>query len=110
MSVLYLTYIPLPQQPDHSTRSSRKSSRASSTIGRGKATAPGSPTTNGLGIADEKLAPSLDRGGEDWASLRQCAEVVSVCRVRDAMGPGMEAMMAYLKYVHLLTYSSSWSD
>lgn len=41
------------------------------------------------------------RSTEDWQNLRQCAEVISLCRVRDAMGPGMEAMMGYLRYVYL---------
>jgi len=40
-----------------------------------------------------------DRDTLAWTSLRQCAEVVSTCRVRDAMGRGMEPMMGLLKWV-----------
>ena len=32
-----------------------------------------------------------------WETLRQCAEIVSALRVRDAMGQGMEPMMGLLK-------------
>lgn len=42
------------------------------------------------------------RASADWQTLRHCAEIVSLCRVRDAMGPGMEAMMGYLRYVYPL--------
>jgi hypothetical protein len=39
------------------------------------------------------------RDTEDWRTLRQCAQVLSLCRVRDAMGTGMQPMMGYLRYV-----------
>jgi hypothetical protein len=44
-------------------------------------------------------AEDTRRDTDEWRTLRQCAEVVSLCRVRDAMGTGMQPMMGYLKYV-----------
>ena len=40
-----------------------------------------------------------DRDTPQWTALKQCAEVVSLCFVRDAMGRGMEPIMGYLKWV-----------
>lgn len=37
------------------------------------------------------------RSTDERRLLCQCAEVVSLCRVRDAMGKGMEPMMGLLK-------------
>ena len=60
--------------------------------------------------ADEKASDVSGEGGDrrtdarstdDWRTLRQCAQVVSLCRVRDAMGAGMQPMMGYLRYVAL---------
>jgi hypothetical protein len=41
--------------------------------------------------------PLNNRDTSGWMILRKCAEVVSTCRVRDAMGHGMEPMMGLLK-------------
>ncbi|WWC91328.1 uncharacterized protein L201_006271 [Kwoniella dendrophila CBS 6074] len=40
---------------------------------------------------------SVDRDTEDRRELRKCAEMVSLNRVRDAMGSGMEGMMGLLR-------------
>lgn len=40
---------------------------------------------------------SHSRNTPEWESLRRCAEAVSVLRVRDAMGSGMEGMMGMLQ-------------
>jgi hypothetical protein len=40
-----------------------------------------------------------EKNTEDWQTLRQCAQALSLCRVRDAMGIGMQPMMGYLRYV-----------
>nr|WVH01959.1 ubiquinol-cytochrome C reductase hinge protein [Naematelia aurantialba] len=42
------------------------------------------------------------RDTPDWILLRHCAEVVSLCRVRDAMAKGMEPMMALLRILKRL--------
>lgn len=56
-------------------------------------------------IEEEKLEfepkpdeePEQGRDTQDWGELRKCAELVSLNRVRDAMGSGMEGMMALLR-------------
>jgi hypothetical protein len=45
------------------------------------------------------------RDTEDWRTLRQCAQVLSLCRVRDAMGTGMQPMMGYLRYAMPCSYN-----
>ncbi|WVR09158.1 hypothetical protein IAU60_006220 [Kwoniella sp. DSM 27419] len=42
-------------------------------------------------------SPDFYRDTEDWRELRRCAEMVSLNRVRDAMGSGMEGMMGLLR-------------
>jgi hypothetical protein len=91
MSVLYLTYVPLRQRR---ARSGRTSEMAMRKVEDG-------------GLSDEKMSGDLDdalakqetrpKDTEEWRTLRQCAEVLSLCRVRDAMGAGMQPMMGYLK-------------
>ncbi|WVF65676.1 hypothetical protein IAT40_000407 [Kwoniella sp. CBS 6097] len=39
----------------------------------------------------------ISRNTEDWRELRRCSEMVSLNRVRDAMGSGMEGMMGLLR-------------
>lgn len=51
-------------------------------------------------------ATPQNRDTPAWNVLRRCAEVVSICRVRDAMGHGMEPMMGLLKYVRPSIYLS----
>jgi len=41
-------------------------------------------------------ADDIDRNTPEWGMLRMCSEVVSICRVRDAMGKGLEPMMGLL--------------
>ena len=56
----------------------------------------------GGGQVDEIIPlPNEDSSGdtEDWKVLRRCAEAVSLNRVRDAMGTGMEGMMGLLRWV-----------
>lgn len=56
-------------------------------------------------IKEEKLEfeskhdeePGQERDTQSWRELRKCAESVSLNRVRDAMGSGMEGMMALLR-------------
>lgn len=109
MSVLYLTYIPLPSAKVRAPRPSRRDlktvknelSSNSDALQRGESQG---------GTADEKASDVSGEGGDrrtdprstdDWSTLRQCAQVVSLCRVRDAMGAGMQPMMAYLRYITL---------
>ncbi|WRT68940.1 uncharacterized protein IL334_005922 [Kwoniella shivajii] len=40
---------------------------------------------------------SSNRDSEDWREVRKCAEMISLNRVRDAMGSGMEGMMGLLR-------------
>jgi hypothetical protein len=142
MSVLYLTFIPLPPAPIRRSRSASVRSRERSTSGHNTpfsgAMTPMSPDEAPPGdhgdldqTVDEKAAaessasrvteaeekpptwdrgrdatsessvPAVDRDTPAWIALKQCAEVVSVCRVRDAMGSGMEPMMGMLKCVSL---------
>jgi hypothetical protein len=68
---------------------------ASGILPKPEPTDSGESTTRDQPSAD--TSPSLDRG--DWRTLRHCAEVVSLCRVRDAMGTGMEGMMGFLRCV-----------
>jgi hypothetical protein len=39
----------------------------------------------------------VDRSSPEWRRLRQCAEVISLCRVRDGMGSSLEGVMGLLK-------------
>lgn len=118
MSVFYLTFIPLPPLPpsprsrSRSRREARDRSRSNSVNGKtlsafssGTSTPAdelvhtASDTPNEGPRLDrlprEPAAP--DRNSPEWALLHRCAEVVSVDRVRDAMGKGMEPMMGLLK-------------
>jgi hypothetical protein len=108
MSVLYLTYIPIPTRTPQSGRVSRQVSRdeikESTTQSLNETERvdmeKGAIETEG----QRELAIAKGRDTEDWRMLRQCAQVLSLCRVRDAMGTGMQPMMGYLRYV-LLTHS-----
>ena len=141
ISVLYLTFIPLPPAPTPRSRSASVRSRDRSTSGRSTpfsgtmtpvavdAISPSEksnvdqlvkekpdtdiaaesaqpdaedkqPTAEGRrDVAFDLGAPAVDRDTPAWIALKRCAEVVSVCRVRDAMGSGMEPMMGMLKCV-----------
>jgi len=153
MSVLYLTFIPLPPAPIRRSRSASVRSRERSTSGRdtpfsgamtpmspdearsgdhgdldetvdekvaaessasGVTEAEGKPPTSDRGrdATSESSVPAVDRDTPAWIALKQCAEVISVCRVRDAMGSGMEPMMGMLKCVSLTSGSrqSAFAD
>ena len=43
----------------------------------------------------------VKRDTREWEILRSCAEVISLYRVRDAMGRGLEPMMGWLRLVNL---------
>lgn len=62
---------------------------------RGTESESGPPLSN----PDNSQKIRTTRDTPEWQTLRQCAEVVSLCRVRDAMGTGMEGMMGLLRYV-----------
>ena len=103
MSVLYLTYIPLQTTTPRSGRASRQDLRDGSTD-----TSPGHLNSTESADMEKDALKSEDQSGtglpsarntEDWRTLRQCAQVLSLCRVRDAMGTGMQPMMGYLRYV-----------
>lgn len=96
MSVLYLTYIPLPMRPVRSSRASRQDlQKDKDSIRDGSENEKvGIPNTG----AEEKSSVH-GRDTEDWDTLRECVQVLSLCRVRDAMGTGMQPMMGYLRYV-----------
>jgi hypothetical protein len=109
MSVLYLTYIPIPEPP-------RSQSSSRNRVQRERSEKP----VNG-GLTDEKRGRSASprrglthpetfsplngsagsverhRDGANWKTLRQLAAVVSLCRIRDAMGKGLEGMMGLLR-------------
>lgn len=115
MSVLYLTFIPLPV-PDSPSRASSKRRRERSgdsssisndglPLAKEESQTSPSKTTHRFDVADRQ-AEELQDGSEQqnyrekgWTCLRQCAEVVSLCRVRDAMGHTMDPMMGLLKCV-----------
>jgi len=110
LSVLYLTYIPLrPSQPPRSRTTSIRDASRSSTPRPGKGftpipTSPSSKTAMNVKteINNHESLPMYEhtmRDSPEWEILRQCAEAVSIYRVRDAMGKGMEPMMGLLKYV-----------
>ncbi|WVQ93323.1 hypothetical protein IAU59_000391 [Kwoniella sp. CBS 9459] len=59
----------------------------------------GTPAEN-QAVAEESPPPPYEyakRDSEDWRELRRCAEMVSLNRVRDAMGSGIEGMMGLLR-------------
>lgn len=101
MSVVYLTYIPLPTKPSRSGPASNSRDEIKET------TTQPHDDTEGVDMEKEALksedqresATVEGRDTEDWRALRQCAQVLSLCRVRDAMGTGMHPMMGYLRYV-----------
>ena len=123
MSTLYLTFIPLPPPSQSRSRSasirgrirsreaSQVNSRASSpmrhangltkeeepsqsrSVSRDDSRSSSPRRVNGLrSVRDVTMLPG-------WKPLVQCAEVVAVCRVRDAMGKSMDPMMGLLKFV-----------
>jgi hypothetical protein len=96
--VLYLTYIPLPEtRPRSSARGDNQPQKEKTLVYE-------------PGVDEKEIVPAENdeahartafgkgtRDGEEWRTLRQCAEVLSLCRVRDAMGTGMQPLMGYLK-------------
>lgn len=110
MSVLYLTYIPLPTRPPRSGWSSRQVSRdkLETLSAQRPFTTEAADEEKGqidshvhVKSDDQVLVSTKERDTEEWRTLRQCAQVLSLCRVRDAMGTGMQPMMGYLRYVPL---------
>jgi len=101
MSVLYLTYIPLPTNPPRSGRASRQASHDENTTTQSLDDTEGVHVDKDALVSEDQPDPDLAHGRdtEDWQTLRQCAQVLSLCRVRDAMGTGMQPMMGYLRYV-----------
>jgi hypothetical protein len=103
MSVLYLTYILLPTRSPQSGRASRQDSHDDVK----ETTTQPLDDTEGVNMEKDALKSegqresglAKERGTEEWRTLRQCAQVLSLCRVRDAMGTGMQPMMVYLRYV-----------
>lgn len=93
MSVLYLTYVPFERRKSRSEQTSKSASipRGTRDVVEEKEHEPSRemPTST--------ATQPGDRDTEDWRILRHCAEVLSLCRVRDAMGIGMQPMMGYLK-------------
>jgi len=109
MSVLYLTYIPLPSARIRTPRPSRRDLKTVKNELSSNSDALQHGESHG-NTADEKASEVPGEGGDrrtdsrntdDWSALRQCAQVVSLCRVRDAMGAGMQPMMGYLRYITL---------
>jgi hypothetical protein len=111
MSVLYLTYIPLPKRSLRSSQASRQDSHDEIK----ETTTQPLDDTEGVDMEKDALksedqrepATVEGRDTEDWRALRQCAQVLSLCRVRDAMGTGMQPMMGYLRYVPTQPHSKS---
>ncbi|ORY26234.1 rab-GTPase-TBC domain-domain-containing protein [Naematelia encephala] len=124
MSVLYLTFVP-PKPPPRSraraTSNARKSRSRSPHTHQVRLSHPPTPSPPSIVEKDpqetdnEKLEETqasesiasmseseLSRHTPDWELLRQCAEVVSLCRVRDAMAKGMEPMMGLLRLLKRL--------
>nr|XP_019047931.1 hypothetical protein I302_04551 [Kwoniella bestiolae CBS 10118]OCF26861.1 hypothetical protein I302_04551 [Kwoniella bestiolae CBS 10118] len=100
LSVLYLTFIPPRPTPPRSRSSSRNRIRKE----RSHQQTPEALTTpveNDTKSHEEKSPPpayeAISRDTSDWRELRKCAEMVSLNRVRDAMGSGMEGMMGLLR-------------
>ena len=109
MSVLYLTYIPLPSAKVRTPRPSRRDLNKGKNELSSNSDALQHVESQG-NTTDEKTSDLSGKGGDsrtdtmntdDWSALRQCAQVVSLCRVRDAMGAGMQPMMGYLRYITL---------
>ncbi|OCF44886.1 hypothetical protein I317_01165 [Kwoniella heveanensis CBS 569] len=109
LSVLYLTFVP----PISPLQRSRSSSRARIRTSRSALHTPEpfptpviEPKTVTISdeedrsVKEESPPPAyaaVSRDTEDWRELRRCAEMVSLNRVRDAMGSGMEGMMGLLR-------------
>jgi len=95
MSVLYLTYMPLPNPTPRSRSTSQDGSLSKEAVVMNEKPDGGilerPETANGDGT------DTTDRDSLGWRTLRDCAEVLSLCRVRDAMGKGMEPMMGLLR-------------
>nr|XP_031862305.1 uncharacterized protein CI109_002270 [Kwoniella shandongensis]KAA5529377.1 hypothetical protein CI109_002270 [Kwoniella shandongensis] len=89
LSVLYLTFIPPKLQ-------------AVSTPSTSQGKPPNNDETETESVVDnEKISndplPYDGRDTPEWQELRKCAAIVSLHRVRDAMGSGMEGMMGLLR-------------
>ncbi|EIW67119.1 hypothetical protein TREMEDRAFT_34074 [Tremella mesenterica DSM 1558] len=111
MSVLYLTFIS-PSSRSRPKSKIEKIPRNSPTSSLDSS--PLSPNMNHVRTDDvrheleDKPPPySIGKEGRDtpeWDMLRKCAEVISVCRVRDAMGKGLEPMMGMLRILKRILY------
>ena len=103
MSVLYLTYISHPTRPLRSGRASRQDSRdeIKETATESLKGIEGADMEKGALKTEDQRQSGMAKGRdtEDWRTFRQCAQVLSLCRVRDAMGTGMQPMMGYLRSV-----------
>jgi len=118
LSVLYLTFVPPSPVPSSRPRS-RTTSLKRQKRDSGKATGLEEPTEaeysmnlpqgrisedgpieNDFAPHNETASPpytAKQRDSPEWRTLRMCAEVVSLCRIRDAMGEGLEPMMGLLR-------------
>ncbi|KAK4685286.1 TBC1 domain family member 20, partial [Tremellales sp. Uapishka_1] len=122
LSVLYLTFIPPKPiySPPRSRASSIRNQRGRGTEKEPQMKEPVSETEisdnreDRSGLVEEAKAPAeeiagtkdgrlasrdteCDRATSEWQALRQCAEVVSVCRVRDGMAKNLEGLMGLLR-------------
>jgi hypothetical protein len=104
MSVLYLTYIPVPEPPRSRSSSRNRVQRERVNEGqeekRGRSVSPRRSENHPKSLSSlNGSAGSVERhrDGANWKTLRQLAAVVSLCRIRDAMGKGLEGMMGLLR-------------
>ena len=109
MSVLYLTYIPLPvttnPRPSNTDISQSLRHEGRHSLDDNESEKVGNTDhVDGKGVEAARSSDS-----ENWRTLRQCAQVLSLCRVRDAMGTGMQPMMGYLRYVFIVSQHSQYS-
>lgn len=93
MSVLYLTVMDSATVSESSGRRSRKGPRRRQSP-EGDLPAEKDGPHN---LLQTRQSSNL-RNGREWRELRECAAAVSVFRLRDAMGKGMDGMMGWLKY------------
>ncbi|KAK8843409.1 hypothetical protein IAR55_007066 [Kwoniella newhampshirensis] len=109
LSVLYLTFAPLQSacSPKSSSKSQRNEEKEGPwpvdeeeprLDGDNKRLAMVDVAENEKVVVDSSLPyQSVSRDSPEWRELRRCAEAVSLHRVRDAMGSGMQGMMGLLR-------------
>lgn len=111
LSVLYLTFIPAKQDIRRPSFSSLRRIRSRSKSGW---STPTYVVEEKVTADEEKLEfkplpdqePGTKRDTQAWQDLRNCAESVSLNRVRDAMGSNLGGMMALLRILkRLLAHS-----